>query len=107
MLNMSAKIGEARERMSLETRKCTLSLDCRIRSACSSPKGAGASFSEYLGFEGGMTGDLKGAARVVCRALREGMRPKGHCINCENLCPNSFFRAESEMHSRCSYSEKK
>lgn len=61
MLNMSLKIGEARESMSLETRKCTSSLERRIKSARGSLKGASANFSggilvgfgdsEHSGFE--------------------------------------------------------
>jgi hypothetical protein len=42
MLNMSAKIGEARERMILKTQKSTPSLDRRMTSARVSSKGAPA-----------------------------------------------------------------
>ena len=64
MVNMSLKIGEARERMILKTPKCTLSFDCRIRSARASSKGVSANFTGVgdvgdEGFEGGMTGELK------------------------------------------------
>ena len=45
MLNMSAKVREARERMVLNTRKCTPSLDRKIISACVSLKGASANCS--------------------------------------------------------------
>ena len=51
MLNISVKIGEARERMILKTRKSTLSLDCRTRSARASSKGAPAKFSGGLDSE--------------------------------------------------------
>jgi hypothetical protein len=58
MLNMSAKIGEARERMILKMWKCTgtSSPDCRIRSPRASSKGASANSSRSRGFEWGDCG---------------------------------------------------
>lgn len=72
MLNISVKIGEAKERMILKTRKSTLSLDRRTRSARASSKGASAKFSGGLGSddtgglgtEGDMTGELEDTVLV-------------------------------------------
>lgn len=71
MLNMSLKIGEAIERMGLKTRKCTLALDCRIRSACKSSKGAFANSSECVDFEGGMTEELEITASTGVRLRQQ------------------------------------
>jgi hypothetical protein len=70
MLNMSAKIGEARERMVLKTRKCTgtSSLDRRIRSACASLKGASANSNWFGGFDWGDC-DAGGGMPVMGRDL--------------------------------------